>query len=63
MSHDDKTGTVAGPEDPDNVLLRIDGETAEYWESPGTFGVAIQVAKGLVTNSDPDLGDNDTVSL
>ena len=52
-----------GPEDPDNVLLRIAGETAEYWESPGTFGVAIQVAKGLVTNSDPDLGDNDTVSL
>ena len=52
-----------GPEDPDNVLLRIDGDTAEYWESPGKVGVAIQMAKGLVTDSEPDLGDNDTVTL
>ena len=52
-----------GPEDPDNVLLRIDGATAEYWESPGKVGVAIQMAKGLVTDSEPDLGDNDTVTL
>ena len=52
-----------GPEDPDNVLLRIDGDTAEYWESPGKVGVAIQMAKGLLTDSEPDLGDNDTVTL
>ena len=52
-----------GPEDPDNVLLRIDGDTAEYWESPGKVSAAIQVAKGLVTDSQPDLGDNDTVTL
>lgn len=52
-----------GPEDPDNVLLRIDGDTAEYWESPGKIGVALQMAKGLVTDSEPDLGDNDTVAL
>lgn len=52
-----------GPEDPDNVLLRIDGDTAEYWESPGKIGVAMQMAKGLVTDSEPDLGDNNTVTL
>ena len=52
-----------GPEDPDNVLLRIDGDTAESWESPGKVGVAIQMAKGLITDSEPDLGDNDTVTL
>jgi general stress protein 26 len=52
-----------GPEDPDNVLLRIDGDTAEFWESPGKVGVAIQMAKGLITDSEPDLGDNDTVTL
>lgn len=52
-----------GPEDPDNVLLRIDGDTAEYWESPGKVGVAIQMAKRLITDSEPDLGDNDTVTL
>ena len=52
-----------GPDDPDNVLLRIDGATAEYWESPGKVAVAIQMAKGLVTDGEPDLGDNDTVTL
>ena len=50
-------------DDPSNVLLRIDGRTAEYWESPGMVGVAIQMAKGLLTDSEPDLGDNDTVTL
>src|SRR6476661_4321870 len=52
-----------GPEDPDNVLLRIDGATAEYWENPGKVAIAVQMAKGLVTDSEPDLGDNDTVAL
>ena len=52
-----------GPEDPDNVLLRIDGATAEYWENPGKVAIAVQMAKGLVTDSEPDLGDNDTVTL
>ena len=52
-----------GPDDPDNVLLRIDGATAEYWESPGKVGAAIQMAKGLLSDSEPDLGDNDTVTL
>ena len=52
-----------GPDDPDNVLLRIDGVTAEYWESPGKVAMAIGLAKGLVSDAEPDLGDNDTVAL
>ena len=52
-----------GPDDPGNVLLRIDGDTAEYWESPGKVAVAVQMAKGLLTDDEPDLGDNDTVRL
>ena len=52
-----------GPEDPDNILLRIEGDTAEYWENPGKVAIAVQMAKGLVTDSEPDLGDNDTVAL
>ncbi|MDR7254360.1 general stress protein 26 [Nocardioides sp. BE266] len=52
-----------GPEDRSNVLLRIDGRTAEYWESPGKVAAAIQVAKGLIGDGQPDLGDNDTVDL
>ena len=54
---------TGGPDDPQNVLLEIDGETAEYWESPGKVTAAIEVAKGLVEDTRPDLGDNDTVRL
>ncbi|CAM3646227.1 pyridoxamine 5'-phosphate oxidase family protein [Nocardioides zeicaulis] len=52
-----------GPDDPDNVLLEIDGSTAEYWESPGKAAAVVQMAKGLLTDDQPDLGDNDTVIL
>jgi general stress protein 26 len=52
-----------GPEDASNVLLEIDGATAEYWESPGKVSAAVQLAKGLVSDDRPDLGDNDTVIL
>lgn len=52
-----------GPEDEDNIALRIDGTSAEYWEYPGKVSAAIQFAKGLVTDSQPDLGENDTINL
>lgn len=52
-----------GPEDPDNIALRIDATSAEYWESPGKVRAVFQLVKGLVTHSQPDLGDNDTVRL
>ena len=52
-----------GPDDASNVLLEISGETAEYWESPGRVTAAVQMAKGLLTREQPDLGDNDTISL
>ncbi|GAA5121931.1 pyridoxamine 5'-phosphate oxidase family protein [Alloalcanivorax gelatiniphagus] len=52
-----------GPDDPTNVLLEIDGATAEYWESPGKVSAAVQLAKGLVSDKTPDMGDNDTVIL
>lgn len=52
-----------GPEDEDNVLLEVSGVTAEYWESPGKVSMAIGLAKGLVSDDEPDLGDNDTITL
>ncbi len=52
-----------GPGDPTNVLLQVEGATAEYWESPGKVAAAVRLAKGLVTDSEPELGDNDTVIL
>lgn len=52
-----------GPDDPTNVLLEVEGDTAEYWESPGKVGAAIRLARGLVSDEQPDMGDNDTVAL
>lgn len=52
-----------GPEDPDSIALRIDATSAEYWESPGKISVAVQLVKGLVSDKQPDLGENDTVQL
>ena len=52
-----------GPDDPGNVLLRVEGDTAEYWESPGRATMVVQLVKGLVSDVRPDLGDNDTVEL
>jgi general stress protein 26 len=52
-----------GPDDAGNVLLEVTGVTAEYWESPGKVSMAVGLAKGLLTDAEPDLGDNDTVTL
>lgn len=52
-----------GPDDPENGLLEITANTAEYWESPGKIATAIQLAKGLVTDGEPDLGDSGVVDL
>ena len=51
------------PDDEENVLLQVDGATAEYWESPGKVTAAVQLVKGLLSDARPDMGDNDTVSL
>ncbi|WP_457207856.1 pyridoxamine 5'-phosphate oxidase family protein [Nocardioides sp. P5_C9_2] len=52
-----------GPDDPENVLLEVTGATAEYWESPGKVSTMIGLAKGLLSDAEPDLGDNATVTL
>jgi len=52
-----------GPDDEENVLLEVTGVTAEYWESPGKVSTAIGLVKGLVSDAEPDLGDNDVVTL
>ncbi|PUA79365.1 pyridoxamine 5'-phosphate oxidase [Nocardioides currus] len=52
-----------GPDDAENGLLEITGTTAEYWESPGKVATVVQLAKGLVTDGEPDLGDSGVVQL
>ncbi|MBO3128581.1 pyridoxamine 5'-phosphate oxidase family protein [Dermatophilus congolensis] len=51
-----------GPENPDNVLLRVDAETAEYWDSSGS-GMIVQLAnlvKSAVTGERME-GENEVV--
>ena len=51
-------------DDPTIALLRVDVETVEYWDlgKPGIAKV-FESIKGLVTKTEPDLGENRTVSL
>ncbi len=53
-----------GPDSPDVGLLRVDPDSAEYWDSPGgKIASAIAYAKAKVTGSRPDVGESDVVEL
>lgn len=53
-----------GAEDPDIVLLRVEGGSAEYWDSPGgRVATLFSFAKAKVTGKPYSGGDNETVEL
>jgi general stress protein 26 len=53
-----------GPEDASIVLIKVDGEGAEYWDTPGgRVATAISFAKAKVTGKPYDGGENEQVSL
>ena len=52
-----------GPTDPSVVLIRVDGETAEYWDTPGRISTALSFAKAKVTGEPFSGGENETVQL
>jgi general stress protein 26 len=53
-----------GKDDPSVALLRVDAGTAEYWSSDKpAVARYFQIAKAIVTKSQPDVGENRTVSL
>lgn len=52
-----------GPDDPNSTVLTITADTAQFWEAPGKVTFVVQLAKGVVTDKDPDMGDSGTVSL
>lgn len=52
-----------GPDDPNSTLITVTADTARYWTSPGTVATVVQMARGLVSDGRPDLGDTGTVSL
>ena len=53
-----------GPEDDSIVLIKVTGETAEYWDGPGgRVSSAISLVKSKLTGERYSGGDNDKVDL
>ena len=53
----------AGPDDPDVALLRVRGEEAQYWESPGRVAMVVSMLRSSVTKNPPSTGESETVDL
>ncbi|UNX54806.1 pyridoxamine 5'-phosphate oxidase family protein [Georgenia sp. TF02-10] len=52
-----------GPDDPNNVLLHVQAESAEYWDAPGAKVVQLaNLVRSKVTGKRVE-GDSGTVSL
>jgi len=51
------------PEDPRVAVIRVDGDSAEFWDSPGKVGTLVGVLKAKVTGERPDDGESATVDL
>jgi len=49
-----------GKDDPDLVLLRVDGTTGEYWDNSGTSGIKylIEAGKAYLSGTKPDVADD-----
>jgi len=52
-----------GRDDPDVVVVRVAGESAEYWDSPGRGAMVVSMVKSRLTAGTPDSGDSGTVDL
>ena len=52
-----------GPENPENILIHVEADTAEYWDSPGAKVTQLaNLVKSKVTGRRLE-GDNETVDL
>jgi general stress protein 26 len=53
-----------GPDDDSVVLLKVEGDSAEYWDSPGgRLATVFSFAKAKVTGQRIDAGENEKVDL
>ena len=53
-----------GPEDRSVVLVRVEGDSAEYWDSPGgRLATAFSFVKAKATGQRIDAGENEKVDL
>ena len=52
-----------GQDDPSVVVVKVDGGSAQYWESPGRLAMTLDMVKARVTGNPPKSGDTGTVDL
>ncbi len=52
-----------GAEDPDVTLLKVTGEGAQYWDSPGRVATVLSMLTASITKNPPSSGDSGTVDL
>jgi general stress protein 26 len=52
-----------GPDDDSVVLIRVEGDSAEYWDTPGRLATVLSFAKAKVTGERYSGGDNERVDL
>ena len=41
-----------GPENPDNVILKVTGDTAKYWGGESMVGMVVQTVKSITGNTE-----------
>lgn len=58
-----KTFFDGGPEDDQVILLKVNIDSVEYWTSDNILKNAFEFAKGMATDKDPDLGENDALEI
>lgn len=53
-----------GKDDPDLALIRVDVDTAEYWDAPSSkMVIAFDYLKARVTGKTPDVGENRKIDV
>ncbi|GAA0999715.1 pyridoxamine 5'-phosphate oxidase family protein [Subtercola frigoramans] len=54
----------AGPDDPNVTLIKVTGDSAEYWDTPGgRIATVVSLVKSKLTGSSYDGGENEKVEL
>ena len=52
-----------GQDDPSVVVVKVSGDSAQYWDSPGRLAMTLSMVKARVSGTAPQAGDSDTVDL
>jgi general stress protein 26 len=52
-----------GPDDDSVVLVHVDAQSAEYWDTPGRVATVLSFAKAKVTGERYSGGDNERLDL